>query len=256
MVAAGTRLINSHTVGTDQTVNQGLNAYRPLACLAVGDDYSGLYDVTRNYLGSESGIDYFDIHVVIREITALIEGVRHLLNNGQGDLGNVDVVDTPVTVAEKCPGPTVDGADHALLWPLLEPGVDILGQQADVALEHPFIILPGDIQVAAHLAVSSGQDVQWLHPVNTRVVQKPQSGDTVAGFHVQISRVYQIVCLGLTLTHDLLCRFLNGDSLFHFVDPSLSLTMSRRCSRLAPWLPVHPAPEAPPAWAKDPWPGS
>ena len=255
VVAAGACLIDCHAVGTDQTVDQGLDAYRALARLAVGDNHAGLYDVAGNHLVGEPGIDHLDIHVIIREIAAFKDGVRHRLKNGQGDLGNVDVVNTPVAIAEKGPGPSVNGADHPMLWPLLEPGIDVLGQKPDVLLTHPVIILPGDVQVGAHLPVGGGQDVQRFHPVRTRLVQKPQDGDAVAGFHVQIFRVHQIVRLGLVLTHDLRSCLLNRHSLLH-VDTSLSFTTSRRCSRSAPQPPVRPAPTASPAQAKAPWPAN
>lgn len=66
---------------------------------------------------------------LIRDFTALYTGPIQLSQTREGKFGNIQVFDTPVAIAQKCSGVSVDGPQNLLLWIPLEPAVDVIGQQ-------------------------------------------------------------------------------------------------------------------------------
>ena len=80
--------------------------------------------------------------------------------------------------------------------------------------EHPVIVGCRDVQVQAKLAVGDGTDLQRLHGLRAVVIHM-EIDLAAAGFHSQVSVVHQIICLQLTLPHNLSGHFLQGKTFFH-----------------------------------------
>lgn len=142
-----------------QTVDQWLHAHGAMSRLAVGDDDAALDNISRHDLGSKAGIDGLDVHIIIGQFTGRIDNILHFPDDGKGDGGDVQVVDAPVAVAQKGAGTAIHCTDHALLRFLLEPAIDIIGQQFRILSEHPPVILPGDLQIVANLLMGCTLDV-------------------------------------------------------------------------------------------------
>ena len=53
----------------------------------------------------------------------------------------------------------------------LEPAVDVVGQQLRIIPPHLFVILDGDVQIGAELAVGRGLNVHRLHQVMAALIQ-------------------------------------------------------------------------------------
>ena len=99
MVAACLCVIDDHAVAAYQTVYKGLDADGAHAGFAVGDDNTGLYNVSRHNLRFEAGIDYLYIHPAVRDLAAFKACALHLPYDGQDGGGDLHVIDPPVTVA-------------------------------------------------------------------------------------------------------------------------------------------------------------
>lgn len=62
--------------------------------------------------------------------------------------------------------------------------------------EHTVVILDGDVQVAAELAVGRGLDIQRLHQVHIIVPDEPQIWAPSKGFHLKVASLDKIILLG------------------------------------------------------------
>ena len=217
VIAAGADLADRHAVSADKAEDHGPHIYGAASRLAVGDHDAGLHHITRYDLGGQLGVDHLDVHIVVRELAAFVPRLGHLRNDWERDLSDVEVVDASVAVAQKRAGPTVDGADHALLRLLLEPAVDIVCQKVGVLILHPLVILAGDVQVGTDLLMRIVEDLQRFHLVGAAFIQHMQHGRVAPRLHAQGSGVDEVIRFRLALTLDLQAHFLNCESCFHDV---------------------------------------
>lgn len=195
--------------------------------------------------------------IVFGQFTGRIDDILHFPDDGKGDGGDVQVVDAPVAVAQKGAGTAIHCTDHALLRFLLEPAVDIIGQQFRILSEHPPVVLPGDLQIIANLLMGCTLDVQGIDQLTAVRIPQVEHGLTVPHLHDKAPGVHQVVLFGLALAHDLDGHLLNCPSGFHCISTLLSMvTRPRKRSWPLRSQPGLPAPEPSPAAASRPWPGS
>ena len=97
----------------------------------------------------------------------------------------------------------------------MKPVVDVVGQQLRIIPPHLFVILDGDVQIGAELAVGRGLNVHRLHQVMAALIQRKEKGLAVPNLHAQASGVHHVVGLYLTLTPDLCRHRLDGSPAFH-----------------------------------------
>ena len=147
--------------------------------------------------------------------------LRHLPDDRQRYSGDVQIIDAPVAVAQKRAGPSIYGPDHSLFRLPLKPAVDVAGEEPHVTVHHPLIVLPGDTQIVADLAVGGSLYLQRFDQVEAIFTLEMEHGPAIPVFHDDAVGIYQIVLLGLTLAQDLRADFLYGTSRFH-VMPLLS----------------------------------
>ena len=215
MRPAGAGFIYDHAVGAYQPVNEWLNVDGTKSCLAVGDHNAGLHNITGNYLCLQAWIDNFQIHPVVSDLAAFKACALHFANDGKNNAGDVQIVDAAIAVAEKRSGLAVHRAQQLLFRLLLEPAVDVVAQKRGIALEHPVIILAGNVQIGADLLVCGLLDLQWLDLVDTLAVEHTDHRAVAICIHVQTVGCDQIVCLCLLLAQDLAAHILNTASAFH-----------------------------------------
>ena len=99
MVAAGLCVIDDHAVAAYQTVDKGLDIDCAHTGLTVGNDDAGLNNISRYNLRFETGIDDLHIHPAVCNLAAFKSRSLHLPYDRQDCLGNLHVVNPPVTVA-------------------------------------------------------------------------------------------------------------------------------------------------------------
>ena len=134
----------------------------------------------------------------------------------------------------------VHGAQHPLFRLLLEPAVDVVGQKRGVLLQHPVIILVGDVQIGADLPVGRLADVQRLDPVHA-VIHHAEHGLAEVGVHHHIAGEDAVVGLGPLLTLQLNEYLLDGASAFHVDTPFRCYQLTRSA---VSWMSA-----ASPSWA-------
>ena len=82
-------------------------------------------------------------------------------------------------------------------------------------MEHPVIILAGDVQIGADLLMRGLLNLQRLDLVDALTVEHTDHRAVAPGIHVQAVGCDQIVCLCLLLAQDLAAHILNTASAFH-----------------------------------------
>ena len=215
MRPAGAGFIYDHAVGAYQPVNERLDADGSKPCFAVGDHDARLHNITRNNLCLQARIDNFQIHPVVGDLAAFKARALHFANDGQNNAGDVQIVDAAIAVAEKRSGLAVHRAQQLLFWLFLEPAVDVVAQKRGIALEHPVIILAGNVQIGADLLMRGLLNLQRLDLVDALTVEHTDHRAVAPGIHVQTVGCDQIVCLCLLLAQDLAAHILNTASAFH-----------------------------------------
>lgn len=211
MVAARLGVVYHHTVAAHQTIDQRLDAHRAQAYLAVADNNTGLHDVTGYDLCLQTGVDNLDVHTAVGELAALKVHPFHLLKDWKDNPGNIEVVDTPVAVAEKRPRCAVYGANHTHSRLPLEPGIHILRQQLGVFLQHLVIIGCRDLEVRSDLPVCDGVDLQRLHGIITGLVVSVEIQPATKRLQPETPGVQHIIGLQIVLPLDFLCHFHKTD---------------------------------------------
>ena len=215
MRPAGAGFVYHHAIGAHQPVNERLNVDGSKPCLAVGDHNARLHDITGNHLCLQARIDDLQIHPVVGDLAAFKARALHFANDGKNNAGDVQIVDAAIAVAEKRSGLAVHRAQQLLLRFFLEPAVDVVAQKRGIALEHPVIILAGNVQIGADLLMRGLLNLQRLDLVDALTVEHTDHRAVAPGIHVQTVGCDQIVCLCLLLAQDLAAHILNTASAFH-----------------------------------------
>ena len=78
------------------------------------------------------------------EVAAFKACLFSLSDNGQDCRRDLIVVDAPVSVAQKCPGCSVQGTDHTLRIVLRKPVIQIMDQQCRRFGHHPVVVFGRD----------------------------------------------------------------------------------------------------------------
>ena len=211
MVAARLGVVYHHTVAAYQTIDQRLDAHRAQAYLAIADNNTGLHDVAGYDLCLQAGVDNLDVHTAVGELAALEVHPFHLLKDWKDNPGNIEVVYTPVAVAEKRPRCAVYGANHTHSRLPLEPGIHILRQQLGVFLQHLVIIGCRDLEVRSDLPVCDGVDLQRLHGIITGLVVSVEIQPATKRLQPETPGVQHIIGLQIVLPLDFLCHFHKTD---------------------------------------------
>ena len=81
--------------------------------------------------------------------------------------------------------------------------------------QHFSVVFRRDTETGADLAMGSICNIQRLNAVNMTVIQHTQNKLRTAMLHCKHGSVYDVVCFGIFLTHDLGCQFFDRQSRFH-----------------------------------------
>ena len=214
MVASCLCIIDDHAVFADKAVYQGLDIDGAHAGLAVGNDDPRLHDVPGGDFGGQAFVDDLHVHPALCDLAALKTGSLYPRQDREDSRCHLHVVDTLIAVAKKSPGRAAHGAQHPFGRRAVQPCVDILCQQVRVFREHPVIVGCRDVQVRAKLAVGDGANLQRLHGFRAVIIHM-EVDLAVAGIHLQVPGVHQVIFFQFILPRDLSGHFLQGKTFFH-----------------------------------------
>lgn len=100
MVAAFAHVIDHHSIGADQTINQRLDGHSSKTDLGIGDHHASLHDIALADLHLQTMVDNLEVQAVFRDLTG-----HHLVlviscKQRQHRRGDLHVVDAAVAVYE------------------------------------------------------------------------------------------------------------------------------------------------------------
>ena len=212
-------LTDYHAVCAHEPVKQGLDRDRPHPHLAVGNADAVLYGVSGHHIVPKPLADHLDIHVCISQPAAHHRHAKHVPDDRDSRLKQLQVIHTPVAVAQDSPGRAVQRAQHLDFLRAAEPAGHLVDQELRGFLEHPRVVVCRDAEIAAQLPVGGAVEFQRLHAVLARAVQHAQDREAAVCFHHHFVGAHQIVLLDLALANQFLAQLLQGQTYLHVSSP-------------------------------------